>query len=140
MSRVRLLSLATAGDVADAVALVSWLNRPAVNQVSVEIPWLTSSEREDAAARLQRLFNDCGCGWGAFAFLAVLAVRLGPHLRGGEMSWTMLGWAILLSAGAAAGAKMLALAWSRWRLLSWLERLTAPGQRGTADSLAEPVT
>ena len=117
------LVLASRADVLAASRLVRWLNRPAVEQVVVAIPALSERERQRIATKLQGLFNDCGCAWGAPAFL----VTLGLLIVGSPWRHTSSGVAVAMTlAGAVAAAvlaKLTALAWSRWRMKALFSRL-----------------
>ena len=61
-------------DLTQAVGHVSWLNRPDVEEVVVELPWIDTHEQRQSAKTLKSLYNDCGCLWGTGAFLITLPI------------------------------------------------------------------
>ena len=113
-------------DVEQAAQLVSWLNRPSVDNVQVSLPWLDENEQGQSARALKYLFNDCGCLWGGPAFLITFVSYVVIQLHTSAFSWAMLGSAFLIAVGVALVAKFLGLGWSRWRLRVWFQRLTSP--------------
>jgi hypothetical protein len=117
------LRIDSPGDLERAALLVSWLARPSVRQVHVRLPWLTPAQCERAGRTLTRYFNDCGCLWGAPAFVAALPLSF-AHGPWTDASGLLAGGASLAAAvGAALAAKAAALAWSAWRLRVLLARL-----------------
>ncbi|PZG16421.1 hypothetical protein C1I95_17700 [Micromonospora craterilacus] len=106
-------------DLDRAEALVSWLERPHLDRVTITLPGLDTTERERAAVTVLRLFNDCGCAWGLAALVLAGTGALLVRPDGGQ------GIAGVVLAGllAAAAGKLLGLAWSRRRLLALLHNL-----------------
>lgn len=104
-------------------ARATWLGRPLVRSVEVSLPSLDGGARERTARRLRRLFNDCGCLWGAPTFLVTFGVLLARAWPAG-LGWRSVVLAFAVAVAAAFGAKLLALAWSRWRLLRLLADLS----------------
>ncbi|HEX2772212.1 MAG TPA: hypothetical protein VHN18_07240 [Micromonosporaceae bacterium] len=113
------LEIAGRADLDRAEALATWLRRPHVDQVAVRMPGLDSAECERSARAIRHLFNDCGCTWGALALLvaAVGVLVIGPA------GWPDVGGSVLGCLAAAAGGKLLGLAWSRYHLLARLRAL-----------------
>jgi hypothetical protein len=66
------LHIRTIADLHRAEQLVSWLHRPHVHRVQVELPRMAADERRRVSETAGRDFNDGGCFWGVPAFLAVL--------------------------------------------------------------------
>lgn len=116
------LVLASEDDLVRAAALVTWLDRPAVEQVRVDVPWLDRAEREATAAVIAARFNDCGCRWGEGVFVLALGWSLWTGAWGDGLL-AALGSAVLLSLLAAVAAKLGALAWSAWRLRALLDQM-----------------
>lgn len=114
-------------DLDRTTKLASWFARPAVGQVHVRLPWLDHHERMRSGQALARHFNECGCLWGAPAFLSVLAWgALGaPWSAWGTLAALTTSMAVAVA--AATAAVVLALAWSRWRLQVLLARLARGG-------------
>lgn len=114
-------------DLQRAGQLVSWLNRPTVDQVLIALPWIVRAEQQRSAKTLKFYFNDCGCLWGSPAFVAAGAVCLlfGPW--DGRSTWAAVGVSLLVAVAAALMAKLAALAWSRRRLKVLLHRM-APAE------------
>ncbi|MEU8297150.1 hypothetical protein AB0C04_07685 [Micromonospora sp. NPDC048909] len=113
------IEIADQADLDRAETLVSWLQRPHLDRVTVTMPGLDDTERDRAARAIRHLFNDCGCTWAAVAFVAAgaAAVLIGPS--GGR--------AVAVAAAGclttAVADKLLGLAWSRRRLLARLRSL-----------------
>jgi hypothetical protein len=128
--RLSTLELRDRGDLERASALVSWLHRPSLDDVVVQLPWLSQHERARAASALRRLFADCGCLWGGAAFLLVTAAGLVVTARGG-LAAAELGVTVGAAIAAAFAAKLAGLAWSRWRLRVWLQRIGSTARGGT---------
>ncbi|MFD5389254.1 hypothetical protein ACFWMG_30895 [Streptomyces sp. NPDC127074] len=127
------MTLERPADLKGAAALASWLDRPAVDEVVVRVPWLDADDRKDSAVMIRRLFNDCGCAAAATGFTLAASVFLVCQLAVAGWSWGSAGLAALAGVIAGTGGKLLALAWSRHRLRTLLLRMaeTAPaGQRG----------
>lgn len=110
------LELRTEADLEQAMDYISWLNRPVVKDVSLDISTLGKAQEQKLAKRLQRLFNDCGCLWGAPGFFLGSGIYLLSHLQSSGASWTTLGISALIGTGSALGAKFLGLLWSFWQL------------------------
>lgn len=110
-------------DIDWAMSQTSWLNRPTCELVIVLLPWLDETQRTRAAKKIRFLFNDCGCLWGGPVFLIVFSVRFFSKISGKSFSWPILGISFLIGAAAAIIAKFLGLAWSRWRLRAWLNKI-----------------
>lgn len=113
-------------DLERAAALVSWLNRPPVEKVLVTLPWLDSKEQVRSANALRDLFNECGCLWGGLTFLVTLTGAFSFQFIQGGLSLTRVAVLVLIAVCSAFTAKLLSLAWSRWRLLAWLQRMRPP--------------
>ena len=113
------IEIANHADLDRAEALVSWLQRPHLDRVTITLPGLTATERKNAAMALRRLFNDCGCAWGLAALTAAVvgSVLIWPG------SGRPLAGAVLGCLGAAVAGKLLGLASSRRRLLALLHAL-----------------
>jgi hypothetical protein len=101
--------------------MASWLGRPSVDRVVVDLPWVEEDDRQRVAKALRRYFNDCGCFWGTPVFL--VALLSGLILLDGADTWQGVVGCIVFALVAGAAGKLLGLAWSRWRLLAWLRRL-----------------
>lgn len=110
-------------DLDRAAQLVSWLNRPAVDHIVVLLPGLDRFERHRSAKTLKFLFNDCGCIWGAPAFVATFSYVLATHIQANGFSWSILGYSFGIGFCVALVAKLVGLAWSYWRLKVWFERM-----------------
>ncbi|MBE9168682.1 hypothetical protein IQ238_14595 [Pleurocapsales cyanobacterium LEGE 06147] len=115
-------------DLEKAIALISWLNRPSVEQVLVKLPWLEKAEQQQFEKALKFLFNDCGCQWGTPAFLIIFTWYFSTKLREGDFSWNDLGMSLLIGVFTALTAKLLGLAWSHWRLKIWFRRMMLLGK------------
>ena len=124
------LVIEDAHDLDRTAELAASLARPTVGQVHVRLPWLDHDERARSASALTRLFNECGCLWGAPAFLSVLAWgALGaPWSSLGTPA--ALGLSMLLATSAGLAAVVSALVWSRWRLRVLLAQLARGGVIG----------
>ena len=120
MARLHRLTIRTRDDLQATAGMASWLRRPPVRDVIIDIPSIEDDVCRQAAKALRRHFNDCGCFWGAPAFLLALLALL---FRGGAHTWTGVTASLGLALAAGAGGKLLGLAWSRSRLLAWLRRL-----------------
>lgn len=118
------LILEDSSDIERAQSLASWLNRPRVEHVQVLLPWLNAGEQTRAARAIQYYLNDCGCLWGAAAFLLVLipSVCAEPWGSAGLRTAAVH---LAVSLGAALVAKLAGLGWSSWRLKVLLSRLMA---------------
>ncbi len=124
------LRLETRHDLEHAVRLVSWLARPAVGHVQVRLPWLAPAECHQVGRTLTRQFNDCGCLWGAPAFVAALVWGATASPWTGSTPLAALTASFASAVVAAVAGKAAALAWSAWRLRVLLHRLArraAPG-------------
>jgi hypothetical protein len=108
-------------DLEEAVQLISWLNRPTIDQVVVSIPWLDRNDQKRSEKFLKRLFNDCGCQWGAPTFLITIILSSLTVLREIGITWYTMGLSFLISVCIAFVAKLLSLAWSCWRLKKWFK-------------------
>jgi len=117
-------------DLNRAAALASWLNRPSVDVVEVLLPWLDADEQARSAKIIRDLFNDCGCLWGAPAFVVSVAGVLVPQLVSRGWSWPAFGRAILVGVAAGFAGKLLGLAWSRWRLAMRIRRMGVMARNG----------
>ncbi|MEV6816443.1 hypothetical protein [Micromonospora sp. NPDC051296] len=113
------IEIAGHADLDRAEALVSWLERPHLDRVTITLPGLDTTERERTAVTLRHLFNDCGCAWGLAALVVAGAGSLLAWPSGGRgIAVAVLGCLL-----AAAAGKLLGLAWSRRRLLALLHHL-----------------
>jgi len=110
------LELKDKHDVERAMGYVSWLSRPVVKDVSLDVSILGEDKTQKLEKRLHRLFNDCGCVWGAPGFFLGFGTHLVTQLPRTGFSWTSLGVSALIGAGSAIGAKFLGLLWSCWQL------------------------
>jgi hypothetical protein len=128
MGRPVILKLANLEDLERTAASVAWLNRPQVEKVLVMLPWLDADEQNQSATALHHLFNDCGCIWGSLAFLIVFIGAIGNRIIEGDLAWSDVGLSLLLGAFIGFLAKLLRLAWSRWRLTVWLRRMKVSGE------------
>ncbi|HKA85995.1 MAG TPA: hypothetical protein VKD21_19170 [Acidimicrobiales bacterium] len=116
----RSMVLADVGDIDAAYAKATWLGRSRVDSVTVALPGLDEGARADAATRVRRHVNDCGCLWGEIAILlGVATIWLTP------MALTVP--TVLVVGLAGIAGKLLGLAWSRRRLRLELRRLAAGG-------------
>jgi hypothetical protein len=112
----RAMVLAGAGDIEAAFSEATWLGRSRVDSVIVALPGLTESARAEAAVRVRRHLNDCGCLWGEIAMLmGVATIWLTP------VALTVPTVLVVCLAGVAG--KLLGLGWSRRRLRLELRRL-----------------
>jgi hypothetical protein len=115
------IEIADRADLDRAETLVSLLRRPHLDRVTVTLPGLDATERERTAAIIRRLFNDCGCDWGALALVtAVVGVLMVGPSGGPAVAAAVLG-----CLAAAVAGKLLGLSWSRRRLLLRLRALRA---------------
>jgi hypothetical protein len=110
-------------DLQRAGRLASWLHRPSISSVEVGLPWLDEHERRRVGRVLTRSFNDCGCLWGAPAFIGSLLACLVWAPWQIRQLWLEIGVSLPLAVAAALTAKVIALAWSRWRLKTVLARM-----------------
>jgi hypothetical protein len=117
------LVLETKSDLHQAERLVSWMNRPPVDQVLIRIPWLDGADQQRTAKTIKFYFNDCGCLWGALVFVLVLTGCLWMEPWGEAPWWIAPAYALLASVPAAIAAKLSALAWSWWRLKVLIGRI-----------------
>ena len=132
------LTLETDADLRRALALASWLDRPAVSHVEVRLPGLGPVERDRSARAIRKLFNDCGCVVSTVAMVAT-AVVLAVAGAGADWSWWRIGVATLVCLAAAIAGKVLALAASGWRLRIRLRHLAAVGiLSGLGDTAGRP--
>jgi hypothetical protein len=131
------LVIEDAHDLDRTARLAAGLARPAVGQVHVRLPWLDHAEQARSASALARLFNECGCLWGAPAFLSVLAWgALGaPWSTLGTLA--AIGVSMLLATTAGLAAVVFALVWSRWRLQVLLAQLARGGVISQRPCLSE---
>jgi len=114
----RVMVLADAGDIDAAYTEATWLGRSRVDIVMVSLPGLTESARAEAALRVRRHLNDCGCLWGEIAILIGIAtIWLTP------VALTVP--TVLVVGLAGVAGKLFGLAWSRRRLRLELRRLSA---------------
>lgn len=116
------LVLATPEDIEQVYADASVLGRRPLDEVRVDLPWLTDDERESAARRVRQHHNDCGCRAGELVLaLAALSIWLAPDL----LDVARPGWpdAALLLVVAAVAGKVLGLALSHRALRNELRRL-----------------
>lgn len=120
------LSLENAEDIKRAESMVSWLNRPQIEDVILALPWLDAGLRERTAKKTKFLFNDCGCFWGGPSFLIVFSIHFFPGLSMAGFSWRMLGFSFLYGMAAGVTAKFLGLTWSLYRLKRLLRSLRPP--------------
>lgn len=123
-------------DLERTARLATWLSRPAVDDVSVTLPWLTEDERHRAARAIRRYFNDCGCLAGAPAFVIALAWCLAANPWPAGPAWSAAGYTLLASVGAALAGKGAGLFWSRWRLRVLIRRITRDEGRASCRSSA----
>jgi hypothetical protein len=116
------LDISTIADLDRATHLASWLQRPRVHAVLVELPWVPPDERRRVDRTAARYFNDCGCFWGMPAFVTVLLTcqMWAPWF---ESRWLGFGVSLLVSVEGALAGKLAGLAWSRWRLTRLLQGL-----------------
>ena len=124
------LVIESINDLDRAERLVSWLNRASVDQVLIALPWIDGAEQRRIARRLKRYFNDCGCLWGAaiFVFMFICSLSVGPWSN--TRTPVVVGVSVLVSVPAALAAKLMALAWSYWRLKVLLNRMKS-GEKGS---------
>jgi hypothetical protein len=112
----RVVVLADAGDIEAAYTDATLLGRSRVDNVIVALPGLTESARAQAAVRVRRHLNDCGCLWGEIAILMGIAtIWLTPV--------ALTAPTVLVVCLAGVAGKLLGLGWSRRRLRLELRRL-----------------
>jgi hypothetical protein len=121
------LIIAGNGDVEHAGRLATWLNRPAVDQVVVSVPWLEVAERHRLARTLEMHFNDGGYAFGVPAFVAALAwcFYTGSWSSDAASLPAAAAYTVAVSVASAMGGKLAGLAWSRWRLRTLLRHIAA---------------
>jgi len=110
-------------DLKRAGRLASWLHRPSISSVEVGLPWLDGDEQRRVGKALTRHFNDCGCLWGAPAFIGALLGCLAWAPWQIRQLWLEIGTSLLVATAAASTGKLVALAWSQWRLKTVLSRM-----------------
>ena len=116
------MRIASFADVQHAHRLNRWIGRPAVDEVSVDLD-LEQPERLALESRLETLFNDCGCLWGAPAFLLGFLAFAWPRFARTGFEWSTAAAAFAVAVVAAVAAKLLALYASHLRLRTELDRL-----------------
>lgn len=110
-------------DLEQVMGYASWLSRPVVKRVSLDFSMLGKDREQELENRLTRLFNDCGCLWGAPGFFLGCGLSLLTHLQGAGFSWSAVGVSALIGVGSALGAKLIGLLWSFWQLQKTLTQL-----------------
>ena len=114
------LVLADADDLRRAYAGATWLRRERVDHVLVALRSVPEPTRAEAARRVRRHLNACGCRAGEAALVLALAVAL-------LIPWHPVGpapTAVLVVLAGLAG-RLLGLAWSRRQLRNDLRGLAA---------------
>ena len=119
------LELKDRQDLEQAMGYVSWLSRPVVKQVSLDFSMLGKDREQELEKRLTRLFNDCGCLWGAPGFFLGSGLSYLAYLEGAGFSWSAVGISALIGTASATGAKLLGLLWSFCQLQRTLSQLKA---------------
>lgn len=119
------LTLATPDDVVAASHLAGWFHRPEFVEVLVSMKGIPATDSAKAARTIRALFNDCACAWGGATFLMVLVGAWFLPVLADAALWIRVAGIFLIAVAASLTAKAAGLAWSRWRLLSTLERLRA---------------
>lgn len=119
----RQLTLRSEEDIEQALQRASWLARPMVEKVKLDLPAAGDDEQQQKAGEIKRLFNDCGCLWGAPGFILGFGIYYLIHLQGAGFSWATLGVSALAGILSALAAKFLALLWSFWQLRRTLSEL-----------------
>jgi len=114
------LVLNNQADIESALGLTTWLSRPMLNQVELSLPQISKSEQNRFAKSIKNAFNDCGCFWGAPAFILSFAISF-YYLN--NPSYLEVAYTFFFSVFVAISAKLLALYFSYKRLKNQLNHL-----------------
>lgn len=114
------LVLNNQADIESALGLVSWLARPMLNKVELGLPRISEKEQNRIAKSIKNTFNDCGCFWGAPAFL--LSFFISFYYLSNPSFWEVA-YTFFFSVFVAICAKLLALYVSYKRLKNQLNHL-----------------
>ena len=94
----------------------SWLNRPYIHGIEVKLTGINPHERVQYEKQVKRLFNDCGCGWGALIFLLTLPSCYLLISHSTAALWTEISASIFTAIVFGFFAKLMKLKWSQVQL------------------------
>lgn len=117
------ITISELADLPKVQQLNSWLNRPSIRKVTIELPHLEEQEQAKAAKKIKHLFNDCGCLYGEIVMFSFLGWKIIPLALAGTFAWNMLLYLLPIAIGLGILAKLIGLYWSYQQLHSYLQHL-----------------
>jgi hypothetical protein len=117
------LIIRSQSDLSRAKCLNKWFHRPVVARVCIRSAGLDLSTRISLERRIEKLFNECGCGISAGVFVASALVSFFA-LRNTTLHWSgQVGTAVLQAFVFAIAAKAIVLGIAHVRLNNALRQL-----------------
>lgn len=117
------ITINTVSDIEIAASYNSWLNRPAVRNVTLSHHKINTETGRKLENRVKYLFNDCGCIWGALVFVLTLLVVYNFYSFETSSFWKKALISAAVAVPSAFVAKLLALRWSYHCLYTTLNTL-----------------
>lgn len=117
------ITISDPADLPKVQQLNSWLHRPSIRKVEIELSHLSEEEQAKAAQKIKHLFNDCGCLYGEIVLFAFLSWKIIPLVVAGTFQWSMLLHLLPIAVVLGILAKLIGLYWSYQKLHTYLQKM-----------------